>query len=227
MSEIAQRLSEIRARIDAAARAAGRDPGSVTLLAVSKTHPPELIREALAAGQRLFGENRAQELRDKADAVGPEARWHFIGPLQRNKVKYVVGRVSMLETIDSAELAAEVSDRVQKTGAPPLPVLVEVHLGGEASKHGVEPEAALDLCRAVHALPGLELRGLMTIPPWSEDPQQSTPWFAQLRALAEQGQREGLPLHELSMGMSHDFEVAIAHGATIVRVGTALFGERD
>lgn len=226
MSDLAARLADIRARITRAAIAAGRDPGSVTLLAVSKTHPPALVQEALAAGQLLFGENRAQELRDKADAVGPQARWHFIGPLQRNKVKYVVGRVLMLETLDSLELATEVSDRILKLGSPPLPVLVEVHLGGEASKHGVEPDDTLPLCHQVHALPGVELRGLMTVPPYDDDPQKSALWFDKLRALAVQGQAEGLPLFELSMGMSHDFEVAIAHGATIVRVGTALFGER-
>lgn len=227
---IAEKLAEIRARLEAAARAAGRDPASVTLVAVSKTFPADAINEALSAGQTLFGESRAQELRDKVPLVGPQARWHFIGALQRNKVKYVVGRVAMVESVDSLELARELDARVQSTGGGggpvPLPVLVEVNLGGEETKHGVEPEQALALAREIHRLPGLALRGLMTIPPWQEDPEQVAPCFERLAALAAEGRAEGLPLHELSMGMSHDFEVAIRHGATLVRVGTAIFGAR-
>ncbi len=227
---VAENLAEIRARLEQAAHAAGRDPASVTLIAVSKTFPPEAIREALAAGQTLFGESRAQELRDKTEPVGPGARWHFIGSLQRNKVKYVVGRVEMVESVDGLALAEALDERVRATGGAggpnPLPVLLEVHLGGEDSKHGVEPEEVLALARAVHALPGLALRGLMTIPPWQEDPEDAAPYFERLAALAAQGRAEGLPLHELSMGMSHDFEVAIRHGATFVRVGTAIFGAR-
>ena len=222
---LAQRLAEIQARLDAAARAAGRDPASVTLLAVSKTFPPEAIAEALAAGQTLFGESRAQELRDKAPLL-PQARWHYIGPLQRNKVKYVVGRVEMVQSVDSLDLALALHERVLATGAAPLPVLVEVHLGDEETKHGLAPEAVLPLCRQLQGLSGLRLSGLMAIPPWCEDPQDAAPYFQQLAALAAQGRAEGLPLTELSMGMSHDFEVAIACGATIVRVGTALFGAR-
>ncbi len=227
---IAQNLSEIRARLEAAARAAGRDPASVTLVAVSKTFPAEAIREAMDQGQTLFGESRAQELRDKTEPVGPGARWHFIGSLQRNKVKYVVGRVEMVQSVDSLELARELDARVRATdgggGPNPLPVLLEVHLGGEETKHGVEPEQVLALAREVQRLPGLALRGLMTIPPWQEDPEDAGPAFERLAALAAEGRAEGLPLTELSMGMSHDFEVAIRHGATFVRVGTAIFGAR-
>jgi len=227
---VAARLDEVRARIAAAEAASGRAPGSVRLVAVSKTFPVEAIQEALAAGQTLFGESRPQELRDKTGPVGPGARWHLIGPLQRNKVKYVVGRAEMVESLDSLELAQALHERVQATGGDggpnPLPVLIEVHLGGEATKHGVAPEAALELARGIQALPGLALRGLMTVPPYAEDPEQTAPWFERLAALAAEGRAEGLPLTELSMGMSHDFEVAIRHGATLVRVGTAIFGER-
>lgn len=224
---VADNLREIRARIETAARAAGRDPASVVLVAVSKTFPPEAIREAMAAGQTLFGESRAQELRDKADQVGPGATWHFIGTLQRNKVKYVVGRAAMVESVDSLELAQELDSRARAVGLPaPLPVLLEVHLSEEESKHGVPPDEVLPLARRVAELPGLALRGLMTIPPWHEDPEEAEPYFRRLATLAERGRAEGLPLTELSMGMSHDFEVAIQCGATIVRVGTAIFGER-
>lgn len=227
---IAENLAAIRARMDAATRAAGRDPQSVTLVAVSKTFPAEAIQEAMAAGQTLFGESRAQELRDKTPLVGEGARWHFIGSLQRNKVKYVVGRVAMVQSVDSLELARELDQRVRATqgggGPSPLPVLIEVHLGGEESKHGVEPDQVLPLAHEIAKLPGLALRGLMTIPPWQEDPEHARPYFEQLAALAAKGRAEGLPLHDLSMGMSHDFEVAIACGATLVRVGTAIFGAR-
>lgn len=227
---IAENLAAIRARMDAATRAAGRDPQSVTLVAVSKTFPAEAIQEAMAAGQTLFGESRAQELRDKTPLVGEGASWHFIGSLQRNKVKYVVGRVAMVQSVDSLELARELDQRVRATqgggGPSPLPVLIEVHLGGEESKHGVEPEQVLPLAHEIAKLPGLALRGLMTIPPWQEDPEHARPYFEQLAALAAKGRAEGLPLHDLSMGMSHDFEVAIACGATLVRVGTAIFGAR-
>lgn len=223
---VSDNLREIRARIETAARAAGRDPASVVLVAVSKTFPPEAIREAMAAGQTLFGESRAQELRDKADQVGPGATWHFIGTLQRNKVKYVVGRAAMVESVDSLELAQELDQRARAVLAAPLPVLLEVHLSEEESKHGVPPEEVLPLARRVAELPNLALRGLMSIPPWSEDPEAAEPYFRRLAALAEQGRAEGLPLAELSMGMSHDFEVAIRCGATLVRVGTAIFGER-
>lgn len=230
MSSIAEHLAEIRARLVAAAEAAGRDPGSVRLVAVSKTFPVEYIQAAMNAGQTLFGENRAQELRDKAEALGAGPVWHFIGTLQRNKVKYVVGRVAMMESVDSLEIARELSDRVLATrgggGPNPLPVLIQVHLGDEESKHGVAPGEVLALAAEVAKLPGLALSGLMSVPPWCEDPADSAVYFRQLAQLAAEGRAAGLPLTELSMGMSHDFEVAIACGATLVRVGTAIFGER-
>lgn len=194
-------------------------PAGVTLVAVSKTQPPGAIREAYAAGQRDFGENYAQEWREKADALADLAglRWHFIGALQTNKVKVLAGRVYAIHTVDRVELAREVSKRFSAKGAVARAFL-EVNTGGEASKAGCSPADAPALAEAVRALPGVELVGLMAIPPPEEDPR---PHFRLLRGL-----RDGLGLRELSMGMSADWRIAIEEGATVVRVGTAIFGER-
>jgi len=206
---IASRLGAIRRTL----------PEGVTLVAVSKTQPAGAIREAHAAGQRDFGENYVQEWRDKADALAdlPDLVWHFVGSLQTNKVKYLAGRVGLLHTVDRVELGREVAKRWEKAGARAR-VLVEVNLGGEASKGGCAPEAAPDLVAALQALPALDVRGLTCIPPPGDDPR---PHFQALRRL-----RDRLGLAELSMGMSGDYPVAIEEGATIVRVGTAIFGER-
>ena len=207
---IAARLAALRARI----------PPGVTLVAVSKTHPPEAIREAYAAGQRHFGENYAQEWREKADALAdlPDLRWHFVGGLQTNKVKYLAGRVHLVHAVDREELARELSRRFGQKGAVAR-VLLEVNTGGEATKGGCAPAAAPRLAAAVRALPSVELQGLMCMPPPEDDPR---PHFRLLRDL-----RDRLGLRELSMGMSADWEIAIAEGATIVRIGTAIFGERE
>lgn len=223
MTDIAARLAQIQARVRAACAQAGRDPAEVRLIAVSKVHPPEAVEAALAAGQVDFGENYAQELQSKADALQAHAtlRWHFIGHLQRNKVRLVVGRAALIHTVDSLRLAEELNTR-----APGLQeVLVEVNTGGEDNKSGVRPEEALSLCEALTRLPNLRLRGLMTIPP-AVPTEAVAPYFRLLAELARAGRGRGLPLQELSMGMSGDFEVAIAEGATLVRVGTAIFGER-
>jgi pyridoxal phosphate enzyme (YggS family) len=206
---IAARLEAIRARV----------PPGVTLVAVSKTHPAEAIREAYAAGQRDFGENYAQEWREKADALAdlPDVRWHFVGSLQTNKVKYLAGRVHLVHAVDREELARELSRRFGQKGAVAR-VLVEVNTGGEATKSGCPPADAPALAAAVRALPDVELRGLMGMPPPEDDPR---PHFRLLREL-----RDRLGLAELSMGMSADWPIAIEEGATIVRVGTAIFGER-
>lgn len=217
------RLAAVRADIAAACAACGRDPASVTLVAVSKTRPAEAVREALAAGQVDFGENYAQELRDKADQLGAGPRWHFIGALQRNKVKYVVGRASLVHDVDSLAIAEEIGRRSLPGRTA---VLVGVNVGDEAQKSGVPAADALALARAVAAVPGVELRGLMCIPPPTDDPEDAAPHFRRLAELAARGRAEGLPLHELSMGMSHDYPVAIREGATLVRVGTAIFGAR-
>lgn len=214
-------LAAVRARLDAACVAAGRAPSEVGLVAVSKLQPVAAIDAAAAAGHRDFGESYAQELRDKA-ADRPSLRWHFIGRLQTNKARYVANvawRVHALETEDQARALAARAER-------PLSCLVAVNVGGEAQKSGVPPAEAVARCKALSRVPGIVVVGLMCLPPEREDPEDVAPFFAELAHLASVGRAEGLPLHELSMGMSHDFPVAVRHGATWVRVGTAIFGER-
>jgi pyridoxal phosphate enzyme (YggS family) len=209
MPSIAENVLRLRAAI----------PAGVTLVAVSKTQPADAIREAYAAGQRDFGENYAQEWREKADALADLAdlRWHFIGALQTNKVKVLAGRVRAIHTVDRVELAREISKRFSAKAAV-AQAFLEVNTGGEASKAGCPPEEAPALAEAVRSLPGLEVVGLMTIPPPADDPR---PHFRLLRGL-----RDRLGLRELSMGMSADWPIAIEEGATVIRVGTAIFGER-
>ena len=230
---IAERWRAVAARVAAACERAGRSAAEVTLVAVSKTHPAGAIREACAAGATDFGENYAQELATKvaelaaAPAAGspvPALRWHFIGRLQRNKARLVAGKVALIHAVDSAELAAEIARRA---GGAVQPILLAVNLGGEASKGGVTPDAAPPIARALAAIAGTSLDGLMTMPPPDDDPEASRPHFLALRALRDRLAGElGRPLPVLSMGMSHDFEVAIACGATHVRIGTAIFGTR-
>lgn len=226
---LADRLAEVWRRVVAAEARTGRPPGSVLLIAVSKTKPAEAITEAASAGQVHFGENYAQELRDKLVALpDPKLQWHFIGHLQKNKVKYVAGKVFEVHTVDSAELAAEIGRKASALGVRQR-LMVEVNVGGEAQKSGVEPGAAAGLCRAVMATPGVELVGLMTMPPLFEDPEATRPFYQALRELRDRLRLElndPAALPELSMGLSHDFEVAIEEGATRIRVGTAIFGER-
>jgi PLP dependent protein len=209
-------LAEVRGRIAAACAAAGRDPSEITLVAVSKTMAPEACREAVAAGQPILGENYAQELRDKARVV-QGARWHYIGPLQRNKVKYVVGTAVLVHAVESLDIAQEIDKRAKT----PQDILIEVNVAREPQKHGVAPEALPDLLAAIGKLPNVRVRGLMTMAPLDDNPEASRPHFRALRELAAQ---HGLP--ELSMGMTQDLEVAVEEGATLVRVGTAIFGER-
>jgi len=220
MNTLAGRLGALRASVDEACRAAGRPAGSVELLVVSKLQPLDAMREAYAAGVRAFGENYAQELRDKSAALSdlPGIRWHAIGPLQTNKAKYVARAAHVFHALDRAEVAEELSRR--RTGAP-LEIYLEVNLGGESSKGGVAPSEVAALAERVRALPGLQLVGLMAMPPLGPDPEESRPYF---RMLAELARAQGL--QGLSMGTTHDYRVAIAEGATVVRVGTALFGER-
>lgn len=228
--EIAARLADVRRRIEEAAAKAGR-PGGVRLLAVSKTKTPEAVRAAYAAGQREFGENYAQELAQKAEALRDldGIVWHFIGRLQRNKAKQVVQVAQAVHTVDRVELAVELGKRAEAAGSAgaraKLRVLIEVNVSGEASKGGCSPAEVGAVLAAVRAAPSLEAVGLMTIPPDTEDPNEARPFFAALRKLRdEHGGAAVLP--ELSMGMTHDFGVAIEEGSTIVRVGTAIFGAR-
>jgi PLP dependent protein len=226
VTEIAERLLSVRQRIEQACVSAGRPPGAARLIAVSKTKPAESVRAAYAAGQRAFGENYAQELASKAEELRdlPNLEWHFIGHLQRNKVRQVLEASSMVQTIDRAELAAEIGKRAAAVGRA-VRVMVEVNVAGEASKSGCAPGELGAVLAAIHREPSLTAMGLMTIPPASDDPELSRPFFAALRALRDQhGGEAALP--NLSMGMTHDFHIAIAEGATLVRVGTAIFGAR-
>ena len=217
-------LAQVRGRIADAERAAGRAAGAVRLLAISKKMPPDDVRAALAAGQRAFGENYAQELRDKRAALlgdAPAPEWHFVGPLQSNKVKYVAGQAALIHSVDSPELLAAIDGRGVAQAC-----LIQVNVAGEAQKRGVAPDALPALLDAFAGATHARCAGLMLIPPFDED---SRPHFAALRALRDREaaqRRPNVDLRELSMGMSHDFEIAIAEGATIVRVGTAIFGER-
>ena len=224
---IATALAQVRARIERAALAAGRDPAQVKLVAVSKTKGPDLVRKAYAAGQRAFGENYAQELAAKAPALAdlPDIEWHFIGHLQTNKARVVAAHAHVVHTVDSAAVARELGKRVaRELRAAPMPVLVEVNVGGEAQKAGAAPGDIEEVVRAVHEQPSLVVRGLMTMPP-AGDPAAARRVFETLATLRNLHGGPAL-LPELSMGMSEDLEVAIACGATIVRVGTAIFGER-
>lgn len=222
---IAEGLARVRGGIAEACAAAGRDPSEVHLVAVSKTHPPDAIRAAYAAGQRNFGENYAQELRDKARALAdlPDLRWHFVGRIQSNKAKYIAPVAVRVHALDSIEHARALVDRAE---GREVTCLVAVNVADEDTKSGVLPADALDLCRALHALPGIALAGLMTMPPPTDDPEDAAPFFARLADLAARGRAQGLPLTELSMGMTGDYPVAIRHGATWVRIGTAIFGPR-
>ncbi|HNG65713.1 MAG TPA: YggS family pyridoxal phosphate-dependent enzyme [Thauera aminoaromatica] len=226
MTTIAARLDAVRARIAAAARHAGRDPADVKLLAVSKTWPAEAVREAAAAGQRAFGENYVQEGVDKVEALRALGlEWHFIGPLQSNKTRPVANAFDWVHGIDRLKIAERLSAQ-RDVHLPPLDVCIQVNVSGEDSKSGVAPDEAGALAHAVAALPRLRLRGLMCIPEPSADEAVLRARFAVLRGLYDGLRAAGLALDTLSMGMSHDLEPAIAEGASIVRVGTAIFGER-
>jgi len=229
---VAENIALVRDRIDTAARRAGRDPDQVLLMAVTKTQPAERIREAYAAGIRLFGENRVQEFAGKVDALRDlrDAEWHMIGHLQSNKAGKAVELFAAVESVDSPRLAQRLNAAAQELGKK-LVVLIEINVGGEAAKSGVAPGSSEleEMLQGAAALESLEFRGLMTVPPFSEDPQQARPFFRALRELRDQISARrcpGVGMNILSMGMSHDFEVAIEEGSTCVRVGTAIFGER-
>jgi pyridoxal phosphate enzyme (YggS family) len=228
---VVKNLPTVQERIAAAARRSGRRPDDIALMAVTKTFPPEIIREACAAGLRLFGENRVQEFADKADALRDlGAEWHMIGHLQSNKAAKAAELFAAVDSVDSLRLAEKLNGAAQNAGKL-LPILVEINVGGEAAKSGAAPGSAEmeQLLTAAPRLEALQFRGLMTIPPFTDDPQQARPYFRRLHELRDQLASRRLPgvrLDVLSMGMSHDFEVAIEEGSTCVRLGTALFGER-
>ena len=226
MDNIAAHLSAIRAQISAAARRAGRDPASVRLVAVSKTYPAEAVVAATATGQRIFGESRVQEARDKIPACPSGLEWHFIGHLQKNKVRQALPLFSFFHSIDSTALAEAINRVAGETGVA-AEGLLEVNISGETTKHGFTPEELRAQLPALAKLPHLRIRGLMTMAPYSDNPEDARPVFRSLRELRDELQSaHGHPLPELSMGMSGDFEPAIEEGATLVRVGSSIFGAR-
>ena len=225
MSTIAERLTQVRLRIAQAAMAAGRDPASIRLLAVSKTRPVTDLEAALAAGQTTFGESYLQDALPKIAAIGERAEWHFIGPIQSNKTRQIAGHFAWVHSVDRLKIAQRLNEQ-RPAGLPPLNVCLQVNTSGENTKAGISPATTLTLATAVAALPRLRLRGLMTIPAPEQDVQQQRQPFALLRQLLEQLNAKGFELDTLSMGMSNDLEAAILEGATLVRIGTAIFGPR-
>ncbi|MBF0456152.1 MAG: YggS family pyridoxal phosphate-dependent enzyme [Magnetococcales bacterium] len=232
MGTVSDNLRHIHQQIALACEKSARDPGQVRLVAVSKTKPASAVLEALAGGQRLFGENRVQEARDKIPLVaagqgGEDAQWHLIGPLQRNKVKEAVQLFSLVHSVDSTALAEALSKRAVKPR--PLPVLIQVNVGREPQKKGFMPEQVQEAIEQMASLDGIRIRGLMTVPPVVAEAEEARPYFRALAQLAHTLEGvgiQGVEMAELSMGMSHDYPVAVEEGATLVRVGSALFGAR-
>jgi pyridoxal phosphate enzyme (YggS family) len=225
---IADNLKTVTDRIASAAKRSGRDLSSVKLVVVTKTIDVNRIREAVDAGALVLGENRVQEAKEKIERLGPIASWHLIGHLQTNKAKYAVKLFYLIHSVDNLELAKEIDKQAAKIGKV-QDVLIEVSISGEASKAGVASGNAAALIKDAANLKNISIKGLMTMPPYSDNPEDSRPYFKKLRELSESLAREnifGVSMKELSMGMSGDFEVAIEEGATMVRVGTAIFGER-
>jgi pyridoxal phosphate enzyme (YggS family) len=223
---LAENLASIQARIAAASARAGRDPASVTLLAVSKGMPPEIVREAADCGLTLFGESKVQEAKAKIPLCPGRLRWQMIGHLQSNKCRDAVHCFGMIQSVDSLALAQEINKCAEKQ-AKTMPILLEVNLAGESTKFGFKAEQVPAELEAINALPKIAVHGLMTIAPWTPEPEKVRPIFRQLRELKMRCEEKlGAPLPHLSMGMSGDFEVAIEEGATIVRIGTVLFGAR-
>lgn len=226
---IAENLKAVEERIRAACARAGRDRSEVLLICVTKTKPVSLLEEAYRAGERAFGENRVQEIVDKFPSLPGDINWHMIGHLQKNKVKYLMDRAVMIHSVDSVDLARVISREAVKAGRV-MPVLIEVNVAGEETKFGVSPAETEDLIREIADLPGIRIRGLMTIAPYTEDPEKSRPFFRQLRELSvdiKNKSIDNVSMDHLSMGMTGDYEIAIEEGATMIRVGTGIFGERQ
>lgn len=228
MSQISENLARVRERIEAAARRSGRDPEKVRLVAVSKTVEPEGVRQAIEAGVKILGENYVQEAQKKIAALGRGVAWHFIGHLQTNKARVAARLFDFIHSVDSVTLAQELNRQAKPQGKV-LPVLLQVNISGEMTKFGAQEKEIFMLVEKLSALEGIEVKGLMAMPPFVEDPEDSRPYFVELRKLGERLAQPKIPrisMEELSMGMSNDFEVAIEEGATLVRVGTAIFGLR-
>lgn len=229
MSVIAQNLEAVRSRIAEAAKQSGRTPDDVTLIAVSKTKPVSMLLEAYDAGCRDFGENKVQEILEKYEHMPADTRFHMIGHLQRNKVKYIIDKVVLIHSVDSLRLAEEISKEAVKKQVE-MDILIEVNVAGEETKFGTSPEETLSLVREIAGLPSLHVKGLMTIAPYVEDPQDNRKYFTKLRQLAVDIKHENIDnvkIEVLSMGMTGDYVVAVEEGATQVRVGTGIFGGRN
>ncbi len=225
MSTIRENLFKVRERIERAAQKAGRDPKGINLVAVSKTVEVARIKEAIEAGVSILGENYVQEAQKKIETIGKPVSWHFIGHLQSNKARYAVRLFDVVHSTDSISLAEELNRRAEQEKRV-INVMIEVNLSKEATKFGTDEERVLNLARKIQGLKHLSLEGLMTMPPYFDSPEMSRPYYKALRELKERMIKEGVPMKELSMGMSNDFEIAIEEGATYVRVGTAIFGPR-
>ena len=226
---IAQNISNVKKIMNLAAEKAGRNTEDITLISVSKTKPVSMLLEAYEAGSRDFGENKVQELIDKYEVMPQDIRWHMIGHLQRNKVKYIVGKVALIHSVDSLKLAEEISKEALKKEVT-VSVLIEVNVAGEESKYGVSPQEAEELIRQIAILPGIKIEGLMTIAPYVDNSEDNRQYFAKLRQLLvdiNSKNIDNVSMNVLSMGMTNDYQVAIEEGATMVRVGTGIFGERN
>jgi hypothetical protein len=222
---VAERLKAVRTSIEDAARRSARSPSAVTLVAVSKTWPADVALEAISAGVTDLGENRAQEFKEKVALLEGRARWHFIGPLQTNKVRQVVGACDLIHSVDRLALAEAIDRRASRLGLV-QDVLIEVNVALDPSKHGIELARAIALAEEADAMAGVRVRGLMTMPPYPDDPEESRPYYKELAALSRRLLAELPEAAELSMGMTRDFEIAVEEGATLVRIGTAIFGPR-
>lgn len=225
MSQIRENLQKVTERIKKAARNVGRDPSEVKLVAVSKTVEVARIKEAVEAGVSILGENYVQEAQKKIEEIGRSVSWHFIGHLQSNKAKYAIRLFDMIHSVDSLPLAEELNRRAEQANER-IKVMIEVNLSKEATKFGTDEEMVMNLVKGIQNLHSLSLEGLMTMPPYFDLPDMSRPYYVALRELKERIAIEGIPMRELSMGMSNDYEIAIEEGATYVRVGTAIFGAR-
>ena len=226
---LAENLQQVNANIEKACAAVSRDPGEVTLVAVSKTKPVSMLQEAYDAGARVFGENKVQELCDKMEQLPSDIRWHMIGHLQRNKVKYIVGKVALIHSVDTYRLAEEINIQAKKRGII-VPILVEVNIAGEETKFGTTAEDAMLLVEEISKLENVRIRGLMTIAPFVENPEDNRLYFRKIKQLSvdiTNKNIDNVSMEILSMGMTGDYEVAIEEGATMVRVGTGIFGARN
>ncbi|MDY4970241.1 MAG: YggS family pyridoxal phosphate-dependent enzyme [Lachnospiraceae bacterium] len=227
---VKENLMEVESRVQAACERAGRPREDVLLIAVSKTKPVELIREIMETGTKDFGENKVQEMCNKIEEIREPLNWHLIGHLQRNKVKYIVDKAYLIHSVDSLRLAEEIQKEAVKKNVSKVPVLIEVNMAQEASKDGINASETEELVREIAKLPNVQIRGLMTIAPFVDDPEENRVHFRAMRELRDHLKAMNIPgveMKELSMGMTNDFEVAIEEGATMIRVGTAIFGERN